>query len=57
MSYNATYNAPQGAIEDYADAQLSDKFGPEIKNYFSGSPNPPHLRPPGNEAHTEKAHA
>ena len=51
MSYNATYSAPEGAIENYANAQLSEKFGPEIINYFSGSPSfTPHLHPP----HTER---
>jgi hypothetical protein len=34
---NATYNAGVGAELNFGDAQLSQKFGPEVINYFSGT--------------------
>ncbi|KAI5812562.1 NUDIX hydrolase domain-like protein [Pyronema omphalodes] len=38
MSYNATYHVGTGAVLDYASGYMSQKFGPEVINYFSGSP-------------------
>ncbi|KAF8252921.1 NADH pyrophosphatase [Wilcoxina mikolae CBS 423.85] len=38
MSYNATYHAKTGAVFDFTGAMMSKKFGPEVTNYFSGSP-------------------
>jgi hypothetical protein len=36
MSYNATYHVGTGAVLDYASGYMSQKFGPEVINYFSG---------------------
>jgi hypothetical protein len=33
---NASYNTGTGAITNFPEAKLSQKFGPEVTNYFSG---------------------
>jgi hypothetical protein len=33
---NASYNTGTGAVMNFSEAKLSQKFGPEVSNYFSG---------------------